>query len=43
MMGPTVLGVAWDRPRARHLVLVRDYREYGRLAIFTVLIAVFVG
>jgi phosphatidate cytidylyltransferase len=40
-IGSTVLGVAWIALGLGHLVLLRDIPEHGRLAIFTVLIAVF--
>jgi phosphatidate cytidylyltransferase len=40
-MGSTVLGVAWIGLGLAHLVLLRDIPEHGRLAIFTVLLAVF--
>jgi phosphatidate cytidylyltransferase len=37
----TVLGVAWIGLGLAHLLLLRDIPEHGRLAIFTVLLAVF--
>jgi phosphatidate cytidylyltransferase len=40
-MGTTVLGVAWIALGLGHLLLLRDIPEHGRLAIFTVLLAVF--
>ena len=40
-MGTTVLGVAWIGLGLAHLLLLRDIPEHGRLAIFTVLLAVF--
>ncbi|MDQ3163736.1 MAG: phosphatidate cytidylyltransferase [Gaiellaceae bacterium] len=40
-IGTTVLGVAWIGLGLAHLLLLRDLPEYGRLAIFTVLLAVF--
>jgi phosphatidate cytidylyltransferase len=40
-MGVTVLGVAWIALGLAHLLLLRDLPEHGRLAIFTVLLAVF--
>lgn len=40
-MGSTVLGVAWIGLGLAHLLLLRDLPEHGRLAIFTVLLAVF--
>jgi phosphatidate cytidylyltransferase len=40
-MGTTLLGVAWVGAGLGCLLLVRDIPENGRLAIFTVLIAVF--
>lgn len=40
-MGSTVLGVAWIGLGLSHLLLLRDLPENGRLAIFTVLLAVF--
>jgi phosphatidate cytidylyltransferase len=40
-MGTTVLGTAWIALGLGHLLLLRDYPEYGRIAIFAVLIAVF--
>ena len=42
-MGTTVLGVAWIALGLGHLLLLRDIPEHGRLAIFTVLLAVFAG
>ena len=40
-MSSTVLGVAWIALGLGHLLLLRDYPEHGRLAVFTVLLAVF--
>jgi phosphatidate cytidylyltransferase len=40
-MGITVLGVAWIGLGLGHALLLRDIPEHGRLAIFTVLLAVF--
>jgi phosphatidate cytidylyltransferase len=40
-IGTTVLGVAWIPLGLAHLLLIRDLSEHGRLAIFTVLLAVF--
>jgi len=40
-MGSTVLGVAWIALGLGHLLLLRDLPEHGRLAVFTVLLAVF--
>jgi len=40
-MGSTVLGVAWIALALGHLLLLRDLPEHGRLAVFTVLLAVF--
>lgn len=40
-MGTTVLGVAWIALGLGHLLLLRDVPEHGRLAVFTVLLAVF--
>jgi phosphatidate cytidylyltransferase len=37
----TVLGVVWIGVGLAHLVLMRDLPEHGRLALFTVLLAVF--
>jgi phosphatidate cytidylyltransferase len=37
----TVLGVAWIGLGLAHLLLLRDLPEHGRLAIFTVLLAIF--
>ena len=37
----TLLGVVWIAAGLGHLVLIREIPEHGRLAIFTVLIAVF--
>jgi phosphatidate cytidylyltransferase len=39
-MGTTVIGVAWIGLGVAHLLLLRDV-EHGRLAIFTVLLAIF--
>ena len=40
-MSTTVLGVAWIALGLGHLLLLRDMPEHGRLAVFTVLLAVF--
>jgi phosphatidate cytidylyltransferase len=40
-MSVTVLGVAWIALGLAHLLLLRDVPEHGRLAVFTVLLAVF--
>ena len=40
-MGTTVMGVAWIALGLGHLILLRDVPEHGRLAVFTVLLAVF--
>jgi phosphatidate cytidylyltransferase len=40
-MSTTVLGVAWIALGLGHLLLLRDVPEHGRLAVFTVLLAVF--
>jgi phosphatidate cytidylyltransferase len=40
-MGFTVLGVAWIGLGLAHLLVLRDLPEHGRLAVFTVLLAVF--
>lgn len=40
-MGSTVLGAAWIALGLGHLLLLRDLPEQGRLAVFTVLLAVF--
>ena len=40
-MSTTVIGVAWIALGLAHLLLLRDLPEHGRLAIFTVLLAVF--
>jgi phosphatidate cytidylyltransferase len=40
-MGVTILGTAWIALGLAHLLLLRDLPEHGRLAIFTVLLAVF--
>ena len=40
-MSTTVLGVAWIALGLGHLLLLRDIPEHGRLAVFTVLLAVF--
>jgi phosphatidate cytidylyltransferase len=42
-VGTTVLGAAWIGLGLGFLILLRDYPEHGRLAIFTVLLAVFAG
>ena len=40
-MGSTILGVAWIPVGLGHVLLLRDIPEHGRLALFTVLLAVF--
>jgi phosphatidate cytidylyltransferase len=40
-MGSTVLGVAWIALGLSHLLLLRDLPEFGRIAVFAVLISVF--
>jgi phosphatidate cytidylyltransferase len=40
-MSTTVMGVAWIALGLGHLLLLRDVPEHGRLAVFTVLLAVF--
>lgn len=40
-IGVTVLGVVWIAVGLAHLVLLRDLPDHGRLALFTVLLAVF--
>jgi len=40
-MSSTVLGAAWIALGLGHLLLLRDLPEHGRLAVFTVLLAVF--
>jgi phosphatidate cytidylyltransferase len=40
-MSTTVMGVAWIALGLGHLILLRDIPEHGRLAVFTVLLAVF--
>jgi phosphatidate cytidylyltransferase len=40
-MSVTVLGVTWIAVGIAHLLLLRDVPEHGRLAIFTVLLAIF--
>jgi phosphatidate cytidylyltransferase len=40
-MGSTILGTAWIAFGLGHLLLLRDLPEHGRLAVFTVLLAVF--
>jgi phosphatidate cytidylyltransferase len=40
-MSVTMLGVAWIALGIAHLLLLRDVPEHGRLAIFTVLLAIF--
>ena len=40
-MSVTILGVAWIALGLGHLLLLRGVPEHGRLAVFTVLIAVF--
>ena len=42
-VGSTVLGVAWVALGVAHFVHLRDLPNHGRLAIFTVLLAVFVA
>jgi phosphatidate cytidylyltransferase len=40
-MSTTILGAAWIPLGLGHLLLLRDLPEHGRLAVFTVLLAVF--
>jgi phosphatidate cytidylyltransferase len=40
-MSSTILGVAWIALGLAHLLLLRDVPEHGRLAVFTLLLAVF--
>jgi len=40
-MSTTLMGVAWIALGLGHLLLLRDVPEYGRIAVFAVLIAVF--
>ena len=40
-MSTTILGTAWVALGLGHLLLLRDVPEHGRLAVFTVLLAVF--
>ena len=40
-MGSTILGVAWIPVGLGHVLLLREIPEHGRLALFTVLLAVF--
>jgi len=40
-IGTTVLGVIWIAFGLGHLVLLRDLPDHGRLALFTILLAVF--
>ena len=40
-MSTTLMGVAWIALGLGHLLLLRDVPEHGRLAVFTVLLAVF--
>ena len=40
-MSTTIMGTAWIALGLGHLVLLRDVPEHGRLAVFTVLLAVF--
>jgi phosphatidate cytidylyltransferase len=40
-MSTTVLGTAWIALGLAHLLLLRDIPEHGRLAVFTLLLAVF--
>jgi phosphatidate cytidylyltransferase len=40
-MSTTILGTAWIALGLGHLLLLRDIPEHGRLAVFTVLLAVF--
>ncbi len=42
-VGATVLGVAWIGLGLTYILLLRDLPEHGRLASFTVLLAVFAG
>ena len=40
-MGSTILGVAWIPVGLGHVLLLREIPEHGRLALFTVLLALF--
>ena len=40
-MSTTIMGTAWVALGLGHLLLLRDYPDYGRIAVFAVLIAVF--
>jgi phosphatidate cytidylyltransferase len=40
-MGSTILGTAWIAFGLGHVLLLRDFPQYGRIAVFAVLIAVF--
>ena len=40
-MGSTILGTAWIALGLGHILLLRDIPEFGRLALFTVLLVVF--
>lgn len=40
-MGSTILGAAWIALGLGHILLLRDIPEFGRLALFTVLLVVF--
>ena len=40
-MSTTIMGTAWIALGLGHLLLLRDFPEYGRIAVFAVLIAVF--
>ena len=40
-MSTTILGTAWIALGLGHLLLLRDFPEFGRIAVFAVLIAVF--
>jgi phosphatidate cytidylyltransferase len=42
-LGATILGAAWIGLGLGYLVLLRELPEHGRLALFTVLLAVFAG
>jgi phosphatidate cytidylyltransferase len=42
-VGATMVGVAWIGLGLVHILLLRDLPEHGRLAAFTVLLAVFAG
>lgn len=42
-MAATILGAGWVGLGLAHLILIRELPEYGRLAVVTVLLTVFVG